>query len=77
LAISADEPSSQPAAGEQPDPASKPVLHVRAYMVQTKRSGQKLPRVDLDEIGPRSMFSSNPLVAKPPPLLHSFVTGHC
>ncbi|KAL8365914.1 hypothetical protein RB595_004611 [Gaeumannomyces hyphopodioides] len=31
----------------------KPAVHLRVYMIQTKRSGQKLPRVELEEIGPR------------------------
>lgn len=32
---------------------AKPVIRVRAYMISTKRSGQKLPRVEVEEIGPR------------------------
>lgn len=34
----------------------KPAIHLRVYMIQTKRSGQKLPRVELEEIGPRMDF---------------------
>lgn len=35
---------------------AKPVIHLRVYMIQTKRSGQKLPRVEVEEIGPRMDF---------------------
>lgn len=35
---------------------SKPALHLRVYMTKTKRSGEKLPRVELEEIGPRMDF---------------------
>jgi ribosome production factor 2 len=35
------------------DAASKPPIHVRAYMIRTKRSGQRLPRVEVEEMGPR------------------------
>ncbi len=54
IVVSADEPDASGAGGD--DPASKPVLHVRSYLIQTKRSGQKLPRVELEEIGPRLDF---------------------
>lgn len=33
-----------------------PLLHFRVYKLKTYRSGQKLPRVELDEIGPRFDF---------------------
>ncbi|EFY89772.1 rRNA-binding ribosome biosynthesis protein rpf2 [Metarhizium acridum] len=35
------------------DGDAKPAIHLRSYMIQTKRSGQKLPRVEVEEIGPR------------------------
>ncbi len=53
VVVSADEPV---AGASDDDPSSKPVLHVRSYSIQTKRSGQKLPRVELEEIGPRFDF---------------------
>ena len=31
----------------------KPPIHMRGYMIRTKRSGQRLPRVELEEMGPR------------------------
>lgn len=34
----------------------KPVIHLRVYSIRTKRSGQKLPRVEVEEIGPRMDF---------------------
>lgn len=38
------------------DGDAKPAIHMRSYMIQTKRSGQKLPRVEVEEIGPRMDF---------------------
>jgi ribosome production factor 2 len=35
---------------------SKPSLHLRVYLIRTKRSGQKLPRVEVEEMGPRMDF---------------------
>ncbi|KND90154.1 Ribosome biogenesis protein RPF2 [Tolypocladium ophioglossoides CBS 100239] len=35
---------------------AKPALHLRVYLIRTKRSGQKLPRVEVEEIGPRMDF---------------------
>lgn len=32
---------------------AKPAIHLRVYLIRTRRSGQKLPRVEVDEIGPR------------------------
>ena len=43
------------AAGES-EAGQKPVIHLRWYKVRTSKSGQKLPRVDLDEIGPKFDF---------------------
>lgn len=36
--------------------SAKPAIHLRAYLIQTKRSGQKLPRVEVEEMGPRMDF---------------------
>ncbi|TQV95745.1 hypothetical protein V2A60_000922 [Cordyceps javanica] len=47
--------SSSPAAAAA-DAASKPVIRMRVYLIRTKRSGQRLPRVEVDEIGPRMDF---------------------
>ncbi|KHN94454.1 Brix domain-containing protein-like protein [Metarhizium album ARSEF 1941] len=38
------------------DGEAKPAIHLRAYMIRTRRSGQKLPRVEVEEIGPRMDF---------------------
>lgn len=35
------------------DPSSKPVLRLRVYLIRTRRSGQRLPRVEVEEHGPR------------------------
>ncbi|RSL78352.1 hypothetical protein CEP51_008281 [Fusarium floridanum] len=35
---------------------AKPVIHLRVYTINTKRSGQRLPRVEVEEIGPRMDF---------------------
>lgn len=34
----------------------KPAVHLRVYLIQTKRSGQRLPRVEVEEMGPRMSF---------------------
>ncbi|KAF4989868.1 hypothetical protein FGRMN_8846 [Fusarium graminum] len=34
----------------------KPALHLRVYTISTKKSGQRLPRVEVEEIGPRMDF---------------------
>ncbi|OAA64895.1 Brix domain protein [Cordyceps fumosorosea ARSEF 2679] len=36
--------------------AAKPQIHMRVYLIRTRRSGQRLPRVEVDEIGPRMDF---------------------
>ncbi|KAK2610502.1 hypothetical protein N8I77_003928 [Diaporthe amygdali] len=36
--------------------AAKPAIHLRTYLIQTKRSGQRLPRVEVEEMGPRMDF---------------------
>ncbi|PTB69900.1 Brix-domain-containing protein [Trichoderma citrinoviride] len=42
--------AAEDAAGEGD---AKPTIHLRVYTISTKRSGQKLPRVEVEEIGPR------------------------
>ncbi|EWC45961.1 ribosome production factor-like 2 [Drechslerella stenobrocha 248] len=44
--------SAADATDEQPTPR----INLRCYMLQTKRSGHKLPRVELEEMGPRMDF---------------------
>ncbi|KAK3341497.1 Brix domain-containing protein [Lasiosphaeria hispida] len=55
VVVSTDEPTTDGTA-DPSDPASKPVLHLRVYLIRTKRSGQRLPRVELEEHGPRMDF---------------------
>ncbi len=43
------------AAGE-PENGQNPNVHLRWYKVKTRKSGQKLPRVELDEVGPKFDF---------------------
>jgi Brix domain len=43
------------AAGE-PENGQNPHIHLRWYKIRTKKSGQKLPRVELDEVGPKFDF---------------------
>jgi ribosome production factor 2 len=43
------------AAGE-PEDGQNPNVHLRWYKVRTRKSGQKLPRVELDEVGPKFDF---------------------
>jgi len=38
---------------ETPHDGETSVIHMRAWMVRTKKSGQKLPRVEVEETGPR------------------------
>ncbi|KAI0889295.1 Brix-domain-containing protein [Annulohypoxylon maeteangense] len=47
VSISADEPVGD---------AVKPAIHLRIYLISTKRSGQRLPRVEVEEMGPRMDF---------------------
>lgn len=35
---------------------AKPKIHLRVYLIKTKRSGQTLPRVEVEEMGPRIDF---------------------
>ncbi|KAK3985950.1 Brix domain-containing protein [Cladorrhinum sp. PSN332] len=55
VSVTADEPTTS-SAMDSDDPSSKPALHLRVYTIHTKRSGQKLPRVELEEHGPRMDF---------------------
>ncbi len=34
----------------------KPKIHLRVYLIKTKKSGQRLPRVEVEEMGPRMDF---------------------
>ncbi|SPO00915.1 probable RNA binding protein Rpf2 involved in ribosome biogenesis [Cephalotrichum gorgonifer] len=47
VSITAEDPISE---------EEKPRIHIRVYLNQTKRSGQKLPRVEVEEMGPRMDF---------------------
>ena len=42
--------------GEEVESQPAPQIHLRVYKIITKRSGQKLPRVETEEIGPRMDF---------------------
>jgi ribosome production factor 2 len=44
-------------AEEEVDGQPAPKIHLRFYLIKTKRSGQKLPRVEVEEMGPRIDFS--------------------
>ena len=44
------------AADEVDGQAEQPKLHLRVYLIRTKRSGQRLPRVEVEEMGPRMDF---------------------
>lgn len=48
ISISAEEPTD-----ERPAPEIK----LRCYLLRTKRSGQKLPRIEVEEMGPRIDFT--------------------
>jgi ribosome production factor 2 len=41
---------------EEVDGEPAPAIHMRVYKLATKRSGQKLPRVEVEEMGPRIDF---------------------
>ncbi|RFU34321.1 hypothetical protein B7463_g1961, partial [Scytalidium lignicola] len=43
-------------AKDEVDGEPKPTIHLRAYLIKTKRSGQRLPRVEVEEMGPRMDF---------------------
>ncbi|KAF2147686.1 Brix-domain-containing protein, partial [Myriangium duriaei CBS 260.36] len=42
--------------GEESDAEPAPKIHMRCYMIKTRKSGQKLPRVEVEEMGPRIDF---------------------
>ncbi|GAM91440.1 hypothetical protein ANO11243_094900 [Dothideomycetidae sp. 11243] len=42
--------------GEETETEPAPKIHLRCYMIRTKKSGQKLPRVEVEEMGPRIDF---------------------
>jgi ribosome production factor 2 len=44
------------AVAEPTDDLPNPPIHMRVYKLATKRSGTKLPRVELEEMGPRIDF---------------------
>ena len=52
-------------AAEEPAEGLSPVIHLRWYKIKTKRSGHKLPRVELDEIGPKFDFKIGRLQEPP------------
>ncbi|KAK4153415.1 Brix domain-containing protein [Chaetomidium leptoderma] len=56
VVVTADEPTASETTTTEDDPSSKPVLRLRVYTIRTQRSGQKLPRVELEEHGPRMDF---------------------
>ncbi|KAL8952938.1 MAG: hypothetical protein Q9222_001157 [Ikaeria aurantiellina] len=45
------------AAGEDASDGSLPKMQMRCWRIITKRSGQKVPRVDVEEMGPRMDFA--------------------
>jgi len=49
VSVTAEE-ETKAAAGDE---VIRPLLRLRVYTIRTKRSGQRLPRVEVDEIGPR------------------------
>lgn len=44
-------------AEEEEEGQPAPKIHLRFYLIKTLRSGQKLPRVELEEMGPRFDFT--------------------
>ena len=42
--------------GEEPEEGKKAQIHMRCWRIITRRSGQKVPRVEVEEIGPRIDF---------------------
>ena len=43
-------------AGEETATAPNPPIHLRCYLIKTKKSGTSLPRVEVEEMGPRVNF---------------------
>lgn len=56
-------------AAEEPTDGVPPVIHLRWYKIRTKKSGQKLPRVELDEVGPKFDFRIGRIRAADPSVL--------
>ncbi|KAF9894300.1 hypothetical protein FE257_007803 [Aspergillus nanangensis] len=56
-------------AADEPTEGLAPVIHMRWYKIRTKRSGHKLPRVELDEIGPKFDFKVGRLQEAPRELM--------
>ncbi len=42
--------------GDEVDGQPAPKIHFRVFLIRTKKSGQKLPRVEVEEMGPRIDF---------------------
>ncbi|KAF2200409.1 Brix-domain-containing protein [Delitschia confertaspora ATCC 74209] len=43
-------------AQEEEEGKPEPTIHFRTYLIKTKKSGQKMPRVEVEEMGPRIDF---------------------
>ncbi|KAG8169361.1 hypothetical protein KVR01_000106 [Diaporthe batatas] len=56
VVVSADEAEATTNTALGDGSVSKPAIHLRSYLIQTKRSGQRLPRVEVEEMGPRMDF---------------------
>ncbi|DAA77729.1 TPA_exp: Uncharacterized protein A8136_6275 [Trichophyton benhamiae CBS 112371] len=53
LMVAAEEPQDS---GFSATNSSFPAIHLRWYKIRTRRSGHKLPRVELEEVGPKFDF---------------------
>ncbi|EGD96129.1 rRNA-binding ribosome biosynthesis protein rpf2 [Trichophyton interdigitale] len=53
LMVAAEEPQES---GLSATSSSLPAIHLRWYKIRTRRSGHKLPRVELEEVGPKFDF---------------------
>ena len=56
-------------AADEPTEGLAPVIHLRWFKIRTKRSGHKLPRVELDEFGPKFDFKVGRLHEAPRDLM--------
>ncbi|KAF3769234.1 Brix-domain-containing protein [Cryphonectria parasitica EP155] len=56
IAVTAEEDGSSSSSATGLGDGTKPAIHLRAYLIRTKRSGQRLPRVEVEEMGPRMDF---------------------